>query len=115
MDGSAGATIDDETGEMKVKRETVMTAAHFFLSGQFLGFSGSSGPSQVTYRGVNNDIIQVMISTYQFWVSPIGLCGSRFLQPSIILGPRFEISIPFSQNSSSHFEHGRYLFLIVTV
>lgn len=42
--------MDDDTGEIKVKRETVIIAAHFFLFGQFLGFSGSSGPSHVTYR-----------------------------------------------------------------
>lgn len=45
---SAGATIEDDTGEMKVKQETMTVAAHFFLRVQFLGFSGSSGPSQVT-------------------------------------------------------------------
>lgn len=48
MDGNAGATIEEETGEMKVKSETVIVAAHFFLLVQFLGFSGSSGPSQST-------------------------------------------------------------------
>lgn len=41
----AGATIEDETGEMKVKDETTMVAAHFLLKLQFFGFSGSSGPS----------------------------------------------------------------------
>lgn len=45
---NAGATMEDDTGEMKVNRETVMVAAHFFFVGQFLGFSGSSGPSHVT-------------------------------------------------------------------
>lgn len=45
----AGATMEEDTGEMKVKQDTVTTAAHFFFIGQFLGFSGSSGPSQVTY------------------------------------------------------------------
>ena len=29
MAGSAGATIDDDTGEMKVKHETMIVAAHF--------------------------------------------------------------------------------------
>lgn len=48
-DGSAGATIDEETGEMNVNSDTVMVAAHFFLLLQFFGFSGSSGPSHVTY------------------------------------------------------------------
>jgi hypothetical protein len=46
----AGATIEEETGEMKVNRETVMVAAHFLFVGQFLGLSGSSGPSHVTWR-----------------------------------------------------------------
>ena len=47
-DGSAGATIDEETGEMNVNSETVMVAAHFFVALQFFGFSGSSSPSHVT-------------------------------------------------------------------
>jgi hypothetical protein len=46
--------MDEDTGEIKVKRETVIIAAHFFLFGQFLGFSGSSGPSHVTCRRVIN-------------------------------------------------------------
>ena len=37
-----------ETGDMKVKRETVMVASHFFFRVQFFGLSGSPGPSQVT-------------------------------------------------------------------
>ena len=45
----AGATIDEDTGEMKVKEETTMVAAHFFFMVQFLGFSGSSLPSHVTF------------------------------------------------------------------
>ena len=44
----AGAIMELDTGEMKVKRETVIVAAHFFCLLQFLGFSGSCGPSQVT-------------------------------------------------------------------
>lgn len=44
----AGATIDDDTGEMKVKDETTNVAAHLCPFVQFLGFSGSSGPFQVT-------------------------------------------------------------------
>lgn len=48
MAGRAGATMEEETGEMKVKEETISVAAHFLPLVQFLGFSGSSGPSQVT-------------------------------------------------------------------
>jgi hypothetical protein len=44
----AGAIIELDTGEMKVKSETVIVAAHFFCLLQFLGFKGSFGPSQVT-------------------------------------------------------------------
>lgn len=40
--------MDEETGEMKVKEETTMVATHLRLVDQFFGFSGSSGPSQVT-------------------------------------------------------------------
>lgn len=48
MSRSAGAIIELETGEIKVKSETVMVAAHFLCLLQFFGFMGSSGPSQVT-------------------------------------------------------------------
>ena len=47
IDGRAGATIEDDTGEMKVKDDTTIVAAHFLLNVQFLG---SSGPSQDTWR-----------------------------------------------------------------
>ena len=46
---SAGATIDDDTGEMKVRADTSSVAAHFLRVGQFLGFSGSSGLFHVTF------------------------------------------------------------------
>ncbi|RAQ36291.1 hypothetical protein DPQ28_11830, partial [Pasteurella multocida] len=52
----AGATIEDETGEMKVNEETTRVAAHFLPLPQFLGFSGSSGPSQVTKFGSLTDL-----------------------------------------------------------
>lgn len=45
----AGATIEDETGDMKVKDDTTIVAAHFLLKLQFFGFSGSSGPSHETW------------------------------------------------------------------
>lgn len=32
--GVAGAIIDDDTGEIKVKAETMAVAAHFFLNDQ---------------------------------------------------------------------------------
>jgi hypothetical protein len=41
--------MNEETGEMNVKEETIRAAAHFFLQVQFSGFSGSSGPCHVTY------------------------------------------------------------------
>jgi hypothetical protein len=44
----AGATIVEDTGEMKVYNETTVITDHFLLLGQFLGFSGSLGPSHVT-------------------------------------------------------------------
>jgi len=44
----AGVTIEDETGEMKVKDETTSVAAHLRRFVQFFGFSGSSGPFHVT-------------------------------------------------------------------
>lgn len=48
MEVRAGAIMDEETGEMKVKQETMTTADHFLPIDQFLGFPGSSGPFQVT-------------------------------------------------------------------
>src|ERR1700747_2484673 len=55
MEVKAGATIDEDTGEMKVNRETETVAAHFFLLGQFFGFSGSLGPSQSTIFEFSRD------------------------------------------------------------
>src|ERR1700761_9409771 len=49
--GKAGATIADATGEMKVNDDTTKVAIHFRFIGQFLGFSGSSGPFHVTRFG----------------------------------------------------------------
>lgn len=53
----AGATIEEETGDMKVNDDTIKVAAHFFPFFQFFGFSGSSSPSHVTY----------MVSMAQIW------------------------------------------------
>ncbi len=50
---NAGATIDDDTGEMKVKEDTTSVAAHFFFMVQFFGFSGSSAPFHVTCQSNN--------------------------------------------------------------
>lgn len=44
----AGATMEEETGEMKVKDETTKVAPHLRFFDQFLGYFGSSGPSHVT-------------------------------------------------------------------
>lgn len=64
----AGATIDDDTGDMKVNSDTMTVEAHFFeyvqlqflfffrisnnnierAKAHFFGFAGSSGPSQST-------------------------------------------------------------------
>jgi hypothetical protein len=40
--------MEDERGEMRVNVETTNTVSHFRPKAQFLGFSGSSGPVQVT-------------------------------------------------------------------
>ena len=50
IDVRAGATIDEETGEMSVKDDTTIVAAHFRPNVQFLGFSGSSGLSHETWE-----------------------------------------------------------------
>ena len=44
----AGAMIEEDTGDMKVKEDTTKVAAHFLPIDHFFGFSGSSGPDQVT-------------------------------------------------------------------
>lgn len=49
MAAKAGATMVDDTGEMNVNDDTISTAAHFAGRLQLRGFSGSSGPDQVTY------------------------------------------------------------------
>ena len=46
--GRAGADMDDEVGEMKVKTETMAVAPHLVLNAQFLGLSMSWSSFQVT-------------------------------------------------------------------
>ena len=71
--GSDGATMEEDTGEIKVNEETTKVAAHFLpfdlrLLGifssflgcvqstyQFFGLFGSSGPSHETYLIVNSN------------------------------------------------------------
>lgn len=48
---NAGATMEEETGEMKVKEDTTRHAAHLRRIDQFFGLAGSSGPSQETTFG----------------------------------------------------------------
>ena len=49
MEEMAGATMEEETGEMNVKDETTIVAAHLRRLAQFFGFSGSSAPFHVTW------------------------------------------------------------------
>lgn len=56
MTGSAGATKVDETGEMKVKHETMSVAAHLRERGQFNGFVGSSSPDHVIYMWISKTV-----------------------------------------------------------
>lgn len=46
--GKAGADMEEDVGEMKVKTETMAVAAHFALNVQFLGLAGSLGEVHVT-------------------------------------------------------------------
>jgi hypothetical protein len=48
MAGSAGVTIVEENGDMKVNNDTRIVAVHFRVCDQFRGFRGSYGPSHVT-------------------------------------------------------------------
>lgn len=45
----AGATMEDEMGEMDIKTEFKMVIPQRFVLLQFLGLAGSFGPSQVTW------------------------------------------------------------------
>jgi hypothetical protein len=40
--------MDEARGERKVKEAVSRVIVHFFFDGQFFGFSGSSGPLNVT-------------------------------------------------------------------
>jgi hypothetical protein len=42
--------MDDEIGEMHINREFSIVTRHFIRAGQFFGFPGSVGPSQVICR-----------------------------------------------------------------
>ena len=67
----AGATIEDDTGEMNVKDDTTIVAAHFLLKLQFFGFPGSSGPSHETcvLSAICSDILDTYSGgTYKIWV-----------------------------------------------
>ena len=44
----AGAIMEDVSGEMELKPDTMRVAPHFLRFDQFLGLLGLSGPSQVT-------------------------------------------------------------------
>jgi hypothetical protein len=67
----AGATIEDETGEMNVKDDTTIVAAHFLLKLQFFGFSGSLGPCHETYISLaicSGILDTAWYETYKVWV-----------------------------------------------
>src|ERR1700761_2818775 len=62
--GRAGATIEDDTGDMNVKEETTNTAAHLRLKLQFRGLAGSSASFQVTkYGSTSSGFLDVFSST----------------------------------------------------
>lgn len=49
MVDKAGATIVEDTGEIKVKQDTKSVEIHFLGRLQLRGLDGSSGPDHVTY------------------------------------------------------------------
>lgn len=51
IDVRAGDIMDEDTGDSRVKDDTMNVAAHFRFIDQFLGFLGSSGPSHVICHG----------------------------------------------------------------
>src|SRR5699024_7447617 len=74
MSSSAGATIVDEKGEMKVKQDTRIVVVHFFCQVQFMGFAGSAGPSHDTTVGCGG-----RSSVYSGGVSVIIFSASSFM------------------------------------
>lgn len=77
MLSNAGATMEDETGDMKVKNDTRTAASLFFFVGQFLGLSGSSGPFHVTWacqysRGLIDNQEGLTSVTSLFSISLVG-------------------------------------------
>jgi hypothetical protein len=56
MGSKAGATIDDDMGEMNMKRELSMVIPQRLALLQFLGLAGSSGPSHVILDKVSNQL-----------------------------------------------------------
>lgn len=79
----AGATMEEDTGEIKVNSETVIVAAHFFLDGQFLGFSWSSGPSHVTYTACQNQRRAIVYTLATYQLSPVTRLG-RSQRPRLL-------------------------------
>jgi len=75
IDSRAGATRDDEMGEISVNKETLVTAAHLVVKFQFFGFLGSSGPVQVTRFGSLGS--GAVVSTFSIIVEAGPSSGSR--------------------------------------
>lgn len=68
---SAGAIIEEATGEMKVKQDTTNVATHFLRMDQFLGFEGSVGEDHVTCRSCRLVLLLRVWGcgcSYQIWV-----------------------------------------------
>jgi len=99
----AGATIEDDTGLMKVKDDTMNTVIHFLRMGQlhnlyecetkkhdllfitrFLGLSGSSGPSQ--------SITSVSLSSWPVAMEAFS-CVSEASAPEMSTGSSFSVKV----------------------
>jgi hypothetical protein len=52
----AGATVAEDIELKRLNRDIGMKTIHFRLAGQFFGFSGSLGPSHVTYPRLLLDV-----------------------------------------------------------
>jgi hypothetical protein len=50
INGKAGAAAAEDIAPKRLNNDNGTLAIHFSLNGQFLGFSGSSGPFHVTCR-----------------------------------------------------------------
>jgi hypothetical protein len=68
---NAGATIEDDTGDTNMNRETSTVVHQRFVLLQFFGLSGSLGPSQVTCSDMS--ALAILINIFENFALPKNL------------------------------------------